>query len=243
MKRAFCGILLFLGCFVFCSASDIDEAARKEKADMSYAFGMLIASDLADTGIQFDYDAFISGFRDTMENVQLQLSFDEAMRLINDAIIAAEREYRENIERNLAQGIAFLEENSKRPEVIITPSGLQYEVIIEGEGDIPGPSDIVLVHYHGTTIDGTVFDSTYDDGWPIEVPLDRVILGWAEGLRLMREGGRSKFYIPPNLAYGDRGGGGIGPNAVLVFDVELLTIIRPIYYQDYYDGYFEEAIE
>ena len=118
-------------------------------------------------------------------------------------------------------------ENGNRPEVVVLPSGLQYEIITEGTGHRPGPLDVVLVHYHGTTIDGTVFDTTFDLGTPIEIPLNRVIPGWSEGLRNMREGGRSILYIPPHLAYGEAGAGSfIGPNEVLIFDVEFIEITQ-----------------
>ena len=227
MKNFFCGVLFFFGALVFCSAAGIAEEARRgnEKADMSYAFGMIIASDLAETGLDFNYDAFIRGFRETMENEPTQFTLDEAMKKINTAFVAAQAEIGE---RNRALGLAFLAENGNRPEVTVTPSGLQYEVIQEGEGEIPGAVDVVLVHYMGATIDGTVFDNTYESGRPIEIPLDRVIPGWSEGLRLMKEGGRSILYVPPDLAYGESGTGGtIGPNSVLVFDVELFAIVRP----------------
>jgi FKBP-type peptidyl-prolyl cis-trans isomerase len=232
MKKIIFGILLFSAVLVFCSAAGIVEAAEtgNRKADMSYAFGMLIAADLAEAGLEFNYDAFSRGFREMMEREQTRFTIEEAVQIINIAVITAEIEARG---RNLARALAFLEENSKRPEVIVTPSGLQYELINEGAGEMPGPTDIVLVHYQGTTIDGMVFDSTYEMGWPIEIPLDRVIPGWAEGLRLMREGGSARFFIPPDLAYGERGAGaGIGPNSVLIFDVELLAIMPPYYYEE-----------
>ena len=129
-------------------------------------------------------------------------------------------------ERNRAIGEEFLEENGKRPGVITNPSGLQYELISAGSGDKPVIADVVLVHYRGSTIDGSVFDTTHDKGTPIEIPLDRVIPGWSEGLRMMREGEKAMLYIPPNLAYGERGAGpAIGPHSVIIFEVELLSIV------------------
>jgi len=234
MKNLIFGTLLFFGSLYFCAAAGITEETRRgnERADLSYAFGMLIGSDLTETGLEFNYDAFVRGFRDTMENEPTRFTMDEAMLIINNAFIAAQAELRE---RNRILTEAFLAENRNRPEVTVTPSGLQYEVILEGTGDMPGPIDIVLVHYQGTTIDGTVFDTTHDGGEPVEIPLDRVIPGWAEGLRLMREGGRSILYIPPDLAYGERGAGAvIAPNAVIIFDVELIAIT-----QSFFDFYYE----
>jgi FKBP-type peptidyl-prolyl cis-trans isomerase len=227
MKNFFLGALVFFGAAVFCSAAGIAEEARKgnERADMSYAFGMVIADDLLGSGLKFNYDAFIRGFREVMENEETRFTMDEAMDKIQAAFEAAHAEI---WERSRVEGETFLAENSKRPGVVTTPSGLQYEVISGGSGEIPNINDVVRVHYRGTTIDGIVFDSTYENGIPIEIPLDRVIPGWSEGLRMMREGETAMLYIPPNLAYGESGAGGvIGPNAVLIFEVELQAIVRP----------------
>jgi FKBP-type peptidyl-prolyl cis-trans isomerase FkpA len=124
-------------------------------------------------------------------------------------------------------------ENSIKPGIKTTISGLQYEVLTEGTGAQPLPSDFVRVHYRGALLDGSVFDSSYDRGEPVEFPLDGVIAGWSEGLLLMKEGGKSRLYIPSRLAYGAQGAGGaIPPNATLIFEVELLEII-PIPEDDY----------
>lgn len=124
---------------------------------------------------------------------------------------------------NKAAGEAFLAENAKKPGVVTTASGLQYQVITEGTGATPGATDNVTVHYQGTTLDGKEFDSSYKRGAPATFPLNRVIAGWTEGLQLMKEGGKSRLFIPSNLAYGERGAGrDIGPNAALIFDVELI---------------------
>ncbi len=124
---------------------------------------------------------------------------------------------------NKAAGEAFLAENAKKPGVITTASGLQYQVITEGTGASPSATDNVTVHYQGTTIDGKEFDSSYKRGAPATFPLNRVIAGWTEGLQLMKEGGKSRLFIPSNLAYGERGAGrDIGPNSTLIFDVELI---------------------
>jgi len=124
---------------------------------------------------------------------------------------------------NKAAGEAFLAENAKKPGVVTTASGLQYQVITEGTGATPGATDNVTVHYQGTTLDGKEFDSSYKRGAPATFPLNRVIAGWTEGLQLMKEGGKSRLFIPSNLAYGERGAGrDIGPNAALIFEVELI---------------------
>ena len=126
---------------------------------------------------------------------------------------------------NKAAGEAFLAENAKKTTIVSTASGLQYEIIEQGEGTSPSATDNVTVHYKGTTIDGTVFDSSYDRGTPATFPLNRVIAGWTEGLQLMKEGAKYRFYIPSELAYGERGAGkDIGPNSALIFDVELIKV-------------------
>ena len=125
----------------------------------------------------------------------------------------------------LEKGVQFLAENAKKPEVKTTASGLQYEVITEGNGKSPKATDTVLVHYRGTLLDGKEFDSSYKRNEPIEFPLNRVIPGWTEGVQLMKEGAKYRFYIPSQLAYGSRGAGGaIGPDETLIFDVELLKV-------------------
>lgn len=129
-------------------------------------------------------------------------------------------------EDNLAKGKAFLEANKSKEGIKTTASGLQYKIITEGTGAIPKATDKVKVHYKGTLIDGTEFDSSYKRGTPLEFPLNAVIKGWAEGLQLMKVGSKAELYIPSELGYGEQGAGSqIGPNSVLVFEVELLNIV------------------
>jgi len=128
-------------------------------------------------------------------------------------------------EENKAKGAAFLAENSKKPNIKTTASGLQYEVLVPGKGaKSPAASDDVTVHYKGTSIDGNEFDSSYSRGEPTTFPLNRVIPGWTEGVQLMTEGAKYRFFIPSELAYGERGAGPIGPNETLIFEVELIKI-------------------
>jgi len=223
MKRIFCGALVLFGIAVFYATAESENGG--EKAELSYAFGMAVAADIfLESGFEIDYDAFIQGFRNIMEGRETRHTMEQAMDIIHAAYITAQAAM---LEQNLIEGLAFLAENAQRPGVVTTTSGLQYEVIVEGAGERPESGDVVLVHYRGTTIDGVVFDSTFDRGMPVEIPLDIVIPGWSEGLRLMREGGRAILYIPPSLAYGERGAGGIiAPNSTLIFEVELIAIVR-----------------
>lgn len=128
-------------------------------------------------------------------------------------------------EENKAAGEKFLAENKQKAEVKTTASGLQYQILTEGSGKSPAASDQVTVHYRGTTIDGSEFDSSYKHGAPLTFPLNRVIAGWTEGLQLMKEGAKYRLFIPSQLAYGERGAGrAIGPNSALIFDVELIKV-------------------
>lgn len=131
----------------------------------------------------------------------------------------------EKAEANLKAGKAFLEQNGKRSEVTTLPSGLQYEILVNADGNKPSETSTVTCHYHGTLIDGRVFDSSVQRGKPASFPLNRVIKGWTEGLQLMSVGSKYRFFIPPQLAYGERQvSAEIGPNSTLIFDVELLEI-------------------
>ncbi|MCL2374664.1 MAG: FKBP-type peptidyl-prolyl cis-trans isomerase [Treponema sp.] len=227
MKNIFFAALVFFGAVSFAAAAGIAEEARQgnERADMSYAVGMILGEDLlfSGPGLELNYDAFLRGFRDAMEGRETRFTMEEAVTMIQAAFMAAEAAL---WERNLEEGAEFMASNAQRPGVNTTASGLQYETIREGTGETPDISDVVLVHYRGTTIDGTEFDRTEEDR-PIQIPLDMVIPGWSEGIRLMREGGKALLFIPPDLAYGDRGAGGvIEPNATLIFEVELISIVR-----------------
>jgi FKBP-type peptidyl-prolyl cis-trans isomerase len=147
--------------------------------------------------------------------------------LKQQAAAAAKQQREEQAGKNLEEGKAFLAENARKEGVRTLPSGLQYQVLSQGEGDPPAATDTVTVHYRGTLVDGSEFDSSYGRGEPATFPLDRVIRGWTEGLRLMRPGAKYRLFVPPELAYGERGGGPkIGPNSTLVFEVELLSVQR-----------------
>jgi len=194
-----------------------------EKARTSYAFGMAVGGDLADTGLEIDYFAFTEGLRAAMENGQTIMDRDEALEIVQDAFESAMRKQASALREKEE---LFLAENATQPGIQTTESGLQYIILTEGSGPKPTADDIVRVHYEGALIDGTVFDSSYERDEPEEIPLDMVIPGWAEGIMLMNVGGKHRIYLPSELAYGERGAGQvIPPYSTLVFTVELLDIV------------------
>lgn len=223
MKQILGLLLLFFILQGLVAEETAGKAVQSDNLDVSYAFGMVIGSDLKQTGLHFDYDAFNRGLREAMEGGQTRFSMDEAVRLMQTAYTEA---IAEQAETNRLEELAFLEENSRKQGVMVTKSGLQYEVINEGTGQTPLKDDTVRVHYEGFFTDGSIFDSSYSRGEPEEFPLNQVIPGWSEGLQLMKVGGASRLYIPSSLAYGAEGTGSIPPYATLVFDVELLAIVN-----------------
>lgn len=201
-----------------------------ELESLSYALGLSMGNNFKSSGIEeMNIKEFAEGVAAVFEGTQPKMSYDEAKNVIREFFTALEEKQNAAAakmgEVNKAAGEAFLAENAKRPEVKTTESGLQYEVINEGNGDKPAASDTVVVHYTGTLIDGTVFDSSVERGTPATFGVTQVIPGWVEALQLMQVGAKWRLYIPSDLAYGPRGAGGaIGPNSTLIFDVELLQI-------------------
>ena len=191
---------------------------------LSYALGMSMASNLMNSGLQqLDVQSFVKAFTETMNNTTPSMSPREANQVIQDYF---SKQQDEMLSRNLDAGRAFLEENGKKEQVISLPSGLQYEVLVEGNGAKPKATDKVKCHYHGTLLNGTVFDSSVERGQPAVFGVNQVIKGWVEALQLMSEGSKWRLFIPSELAYGEQGAGGsIEPNAALIFDVELLEIV------------------
>ncbi|MDR0638327.1 MAG: FKBP-type peptidyl-prolyl cis-trans isomerase [Spirochaetaceae bacterium] len=222
-RTIFVAVLLPLVVAVVWTEGKVDKR-NEPKADVSYAFGMVLGYDLKETGIKIDYDHFGEGLRAAMEGEETKLPFDEAVELIQAAFIAMQQA---KMAEDLERGREFLKDNAARDGVQVTESGLQYLVIEEGAGERPTETDVVRVHYAGTLIDGTVFDSSLARGVPSEIPLDAVLPGWTEGLQLMNVGGRYTLYVPSELGYGEWGAGDVvPPNSVLIFDIELLDIVR-----------------
>ncbi len=199
---------------------------------LSYALGMSMGHNFKGSGIKaINADDFAAGVAAVYDGTKPAMSYDEAKRIVQEFFTNLEKEMQAEAAKagaeNLKIGEAFLSENAKREGVTTTASGLQYEVIRKGAGDRPAASDRVEVHYTGKLIDGTVFDSSVERGVPATFGVTQVIPGWVEALQLMREGDKWRLYIPSTLAYGENGAGGvIGPNMTLIFDVELLRVIK-----------------
>jgi len=198
---------------------------------LSYALGLGIGQQLKQMGLHgvLDVEDFKQSIVDVLEGNELKVKNSEAQQIVNAFFAEQEQKMRAAQEEAgrvaLQEGKAFLEANAKKPGVKTTASGLQYEVLREGTGKKPKATDKVLCHYEGTLIDGTVFDSSYKRNEPATFGLNQVITGWTEGLQLMSEGAKYRFYIPYMLGYGEGGAGGmIPPFATLIFDVELLEV-------------------
>lgn len=213
-------------------AADVAEAELQLETPnqrLSYGVALGLGRNMANDGMSVDVDAFAAGLRDAMTDAPQRLSDEE----IQAEMMAFQERMTQEMEANAkamadanaSAGTAFLAENAAREGVMTTESGLQYEVIEAGDGATPGPEDSVQVHYRGTLIDGTEFDSSYARGEPVTFGVNQVISGWTEALQLMQVGSKYKLVIPSELAYGAGGAGDrIGPNATLVFEVELLDI-------------------
>lgn len=191
---------------------------------LSYALGISLGNNLKNSGFTgLNYAEIARGIEEIDKANDLSMTLQEAQELIN--MHYQEAQVKVN-EKNIEEGVKFLLKNAQREGVITTDSGLQYEVITEGKGVVPSASDTVKVHYHGTLLNGKVFDSSVDRGEPATFGVTQVIHGWVEALQLMPVGSKWKLYIPSDLAYGVRGAGeSIAPHTTLVFEVELLDIV------------------
>ena len=191
---------------------------------ISYALGLSLGNNLLGSGVNaLDYAELAQGIQDVMEQNKPKMSYEEAQTVINDFFQSLQAKGGDKAQ---SEGIAFLDENSKRAGIVTTASGLQYEILSEGTGATPAASDSVKVHYHGTLIDGKVFDSSVNRGEPATFGVTQVISGWVEALQLMPVGSKWKLYIPSELAYGAQGAGqAIAPHTALIFEVELLEIL------------------
>ncbi|MDX9881357.1 MAG: FKBP-type peptidyl-prolyl cis-trans isomerase [Prolixibacteraceae bacterium] len=228
--------LLILAAFIAVVAScQNGKGGREVKLEnnldsASYALGVLIGEnnkrqmDMTPGAKELNVDLLMAAMEQSLKGEEVKISSEDANNLIRNYFEGISKK---EADKNLEAGKSFLETNKAKEGVVTLPSGLQYEILKEGNGPKPTAEDKVKCHYHGTTIDGKVFDSSVDRGEPAEFPVNGVIPGWVEALQLMPVGSKWKLYIPAELAYGERGAGAdIGPNSALVFEVELLEIIK-----------------
>jgi FKBP-type peptidyl-prolyl cis-trans isomerase FklB len=212
-----------------CTAQEKRLELKDLKDKVSYSIGISIGKDFKEQEIEINPDVLAQGLRDGLSGRESLLTEEQIketqMTFHKEMMAKQETRQKEAAEKNLKEGQAFLAEHAKQEGVKTTPSGLQYRVIEEGTGKTPGPENTVTVHYRGKLVDGTEFDSSHQRGEPATFPVSGVIPGWTEGLQLMKEGAKYELVIPPALAYGENGAGPvIGPNSVLVFEVELIKV-------------------
>ncbi len=202
-----------------------------EKEQISYTIGLAMGKQLGEIKDEVNLDTVVKAMRAQMAGEKVLLTEDQAREIFESfgQKMQAKQiaKMMADAKANTEKGQAFLTENGKKAGVVTTPSGLQYQVLTEGKGAKPGANDGVKVHYKGSLLDGKTFDSSYDRGEPAVMPLQGVIPGWSEGLQLMPVGSKYKFWIPAQLAYGEQAPPTIGPNQTLVFEVELIEIVKP----------------
>ena len=199
---------------------------------LGYAIGMEVGDSLRSIGAELDVAAFVQGVQDTFSGAEPALTPQQATEVktafMQKRQAEIERSMKELADRNLAEGKAFLEENKTREGVVATTSGLQYAVLQDGEGPQPGPDDRIKVHFTASLLDGSLFQDTHAEGQPLTLLLGGLLPGLKEGIGLMRAGSKYRFFLPPELAYGERSPGpSVGPNSTLVFEVELLAVNPP----------------
>ncbi len=232
MKIKLLMLLVFVfGLFTACSQSkkvSVKENSLDNELDsVSYLLGADLGSKFKANGLnELNYDAFLEGLNTTVKGDTSRINLKSGMSKINAFF---QKLYLQRIEKNKKEGEEFLAKNKTKDGVKVTKSGIQYIVLKEGKGKIPTDTSTVRVNYHGTLIDGTVFDSSIDRGEPVEFPVNGVIKGWQEILQMMPVGSKWKVFIPTELAYGKnvRPGGVIEPNMALIFDIDLLNIVEP----------------
>lgn len=201
-----------------------DYQFKNQLEEFSYSLGLSISSNLMQSGVkEIDPIQFSAALQDTFARNKSKISIEEANQIIQKFILSSNEE---GANKNLEDGLLYLSNNISNEGVVETESGLQYKILKEGYGETPNIDDQIRCHYHGTLLDGSVFDSSVERNQPASFPVNAVIPGWVEAIQLMSVGSKWRLFIPPYLAYGEQGAGGlIGPNATLIFDVELLEII------------------
>ena len=202
---------------------------KNQKDKLSYCIGMDLGKNLKDQSIDINPDLFMKGLKDAFSGEKPLMTDQEVRETLTafqkEMVAKQQEKMKTNGEKNKKEGEAFLAENKKKEGIKTLPSGLQYKVLNTGSGKKPKLTDTVTTHYRGTLIDGTEFDSSYRRGQPASFPVNGVVRGWTEALQLMEEGAKWQLFIPSPLAYGERGAGNqIGPNATLIFEIELISV-------------------
>ncbi|UCD46411.1 MAG: FKBP-type peptidyl-prolyl cis-trans isomerase [Deltaproteobacteria bacterium] len=228
MKKVIIAAIIAVLSAGLCLAAEKPEP-KSENDKISYSVGYQVGGDFKRQGVELNPNLLVKGVQDAMSGAKPLMTQQEMNKTLVDLkrkVVTAQREEQKKAAaKNLAEGKKFLEGNARKEGVTTLPSGLQYKVIAKGTGASPKRTDNVTVHYKGTLIDGTEFDSSYKRGKPATFRVDGVIAGWTEALQLMKPGAKWLLFIPPNLAYGERGAGSrIGPNSALVFEVELISV-------------------
>jgi len=217
-------VTIAVGCTAEEAAVKLDDAKQR----ISYTIGLNIGRDFTSQGVEVDTAALMAGVRDGLGGQKPRLTDEQMLaevKSFRETMVAKQEAKQKALaDKNKAEGEAFLAKNAKEPGIVVRDSGLQYKVLKEGTGAQPKADSIVSVHYRGTLTDGTEFDSSYERNEPLTLPVGGVIPGWTEALPLMKEGAKWQLYVPAALAYGEEGAPpAIGPNAVLIFEVELLS--------------------
>jgi FKBP-type peptidyl-prolyl cis-trans isomerase len=228
MKNVIFALILFVSCFTKLSAQDQvapkDNPLKNSIDSLSYSFGLLIGNNIQTQGVkEINRELFNKGFEDGFNKKEPLVKIEGCNSIVQDYF---NKQIADESNMNLQKSAEFLVANQAKDSVVTLPSGLQYKIITPGTGAFPKATDQVRVHYTGTFIDGKVFDSSIERNEPIVFGVNQVIPGWTEALQLMQPGAKWMLYIPPALAYGEKGAGGvIGPNQALIFEVQLLEII------------------
>ncbi|MFK5892572.1 MAG: FKBP-type peptidyl-prolyl cis-trans isomerase [Pseudomonadota bacterium] len=203
-----------------------NEIIKTEADKVSYGLGLQLGNQIVEQSFNgFNLDALLIGIQDIYNNRPCQFSDDEMQQAFTSINKMVSAEKNVSGDKNQSEGQAFLAENANKDGILTTASGMQYKIMVEGNGKMPQLTDTVTTHYHGSLINGSVFDSSVDRGTPAEFPVNGVIKGWTEALQMMALGSKWRLFIPPELAYGEQGAGAdIGSNCTLIFEVELLAI-------------------
>ena len=218
-----CSLIVLGGC-----TATANEKLETTKDKASYIIGVQLGTQMAQTKDDIDLDKVMLGLKESFDGKEPRIQKEEMMKVMQEfgqaMQVKQQAKMTEAGAKNAKEGEAYLAENKKKDGIVTLPSGLQYKVLTTGKGKSPKASDTVVTHYRGSLLDGKVFDSSYERGEPLSIPVHGVIPGWTEALQLMKAGDKWQLFIPSALAYGENGQGPIGPNSVLLFDIELLEI-------------------